>query len=65
MSLHQQADMIDLIVSRTVSVDGSTAKETWMQIEGEMVEDLRALARRLNRMAVHETRIKQLVMRGK
>lgn len=61
LTLEKQADLIMYLIGRAKTKDGSDAKEAWMLIEKQDLDDLRHIEQRLRRMAPHETAIKRVV----
>lgn len=61
MTIQQQAEFIDYLVKRCHMSDGAVAKETYMLVEASDVDDLKAIADRLARMAPHEQEIRRVV----
>lgn len=61
-SIEDQADFVDAIVLRCKMHDGSVAGQSWVLFDPEAVEELRAIAARLRRMAPHENAIRRLVV---
>lgn len=62
LSILQQADLIDTLVSHCVMHGGETAGETTILIDKQTAEQLHHLALRLHRLAPYEGRIKAMVM---
>ena len=62
LTLEKQADLIRYLIGRMLMCDGTEAKEAWMLIEKQDLEDLRHIEQRLRRMAPHEAAIKRVVM---
>ena len=60
-SLEQQAEFLDYLMSRCVMRDGSTARETMSLLTEDDVNEIRAIATRLRRMAPHEREIRKVV----
>lgn len=61
LSMTQQADLLDRILSRTVIREQGIAAETYLLLTKEEVEDLDHLVMRLRRIAPFETGIRRLV----
>jgi len=61
MTIQQQAEFMDYLVKRCHMSTGAVAAETYMLIEAAEVDDLKALAARLHRMAPHEQEIRRVV----
>lgn len=61
LSIWEQAAMIDRIVDRCTMHDGSLAGEATIVIDKETAEHLHHLSIRLERLAPHEERLKQMV----
>lgn len=59
-TIKEQAELIDWIATYCER-DGEPLEETWVVIRKCEAEDLRALARRLQRMAPFEDQIRELV----
>ncbi len=60
-TMQQQADFIEYLINRCRRASGDVADETWMRLTADEAEDLAHIARRLERMAAHETAIKKIV----
>lgn len=63
LSLEQQADFIDGLITRCTMRDGATAAETHMTVTAADAGHLLALASRLRCMAPHENAIREMVLR--
>lgn len=61
LSLEQQADLVQRLISRCTHMSGTVAKETWLSLEDKDVADLRHIEARLRRMAPFEAAIKRVV----
>lgn len=61
-SIEDQANFVDAIVLRCKMHDGSVAGQSWVLFDADGIEELRALATRLRRMAPHENAIRRLVV---
>lgn len=61
MSIRQQAEFLDYLVGRCTTSPGTVGVETWLRLEPADIEDLRAIAQRLHRMAPHEAAIRRMV----
>ncbi|HEY5797643.1 MAG TPA: hypothetical protein VIU82_21785 [Bosea sp. (in: a-proteobacteria)] len=60
-TLKQQAEFLDYITGRCVMRDGATARETLSVLSEDDVNEIRAIAMRLHRMAPHENAIRRAV----
>lgn len=63
LSIQQQAQYVDDLVSRCYMHDRSIADEATLTISKDEVDDLLHLSARLHRLAPYEDQIKNLVMR--
>lgn len=61
MSIQQQAEFVEALAKRCHMVDGSVARESLLSLTADEAEDLAALAKRLYRIAPHETEIRRMV----
>lgn len=61
LTIEQQADFIESLVSRCAMRDGTIAAETSMLITRDDADMLDKLANRLRRIAPHEERIRRMV----
>lgn len=64
LTLKQQAEMIDAIVGRCVTLGGDVAGEAMLVLDRETVGHLHHLALRLERMGPHQKNIETLVRYG-
>lgn len=62
LTLEKQADLIMYLIGRAKTKDGADAKEAWMLIKKQDLDDLRHIEQRLRRMAPHEAAIKRVVV---
>ncbi len=62
LTMDGQAYLIDRLVDGSLTVSGETADTTFIALSKDEVADLRHLALRLRRMALHERAIKKIVM---
>lgn len=62
LSMLEQADLLDDVLTRTLMREGKLADETVIVLTADHVEDLQHLVLRLRRMARHEVEIRKLVM---
>lgn len=60
-SLQDQADFVRSLLRQTRMVDGSQAETTHMTLGRFEVSELEHIAKRLERMAPHEDRIRKMV----
>ena len=65
VSIQQQADFLDRLVARCSMHSGKVADEAMLTITKDEAQFIQGIADRLVRMAVHEDRIRKLVMTGR
>lgn len=63
LTLEKQADLIEYLIRRMHMRDGTVAKEAWMLLTAQELEDLKHIEARLRRMAPFEMQIRKLVTR--
>ncbi|MGJ5032253.1 hypothetical protein ACQR1I_35825 [Bradyrhizobium sp. HKCCYLS2038] len=61
MTIGQQAEFLDYLISRTIGRRGDVAVETTMLLTAEEVETLSGIAARLHRIAPHEKAVRRMV----
>lgn len=62
MTIRQQAEFIEALARRCVMRDGTVAAETFIMLDANDADDLKALADRLHRMGPHENQIRRVVV---
>lgn len=62
MTLAQQAEFLDYLVTRCIDRNGNIAGETMMTMTDEQTADLKYIADRLHHMAPHASAIRRVVL---